>query len=108
TGDPISGLDGAAAAPGVTVFHAGTRADADTGAVVTSGGRVLGVTGLGPTLEEARARAYAGVAAIDWPGEHHRTDIALRAAAGAAAGGRSPTPGPTAPPTPTPKAEAAR
>ncbi len=108
TGDPVSGLDGAAAAPGVTVFHAGTRADADTGTVVTSGGRVLGVTGLGPTLEEARARAYAGVAAIDWPGEHHRTDIALRAAAGAAGRRRPPSPGPTAPPTPTPKAEAAR
>ena len=48
--------------------------------VVTSGGRVLGVTALGGTLAEARARAYAGVDAVTWPGMQHRTDIALEAA----------------------------
>jgi phosphoribosylamine--glycine ligase len=44
--------------------------------VVTAGGRVLGVTALGGTLDEARTRAYAGVAAISWPGAQVRTDIA--------------------------------
>ncbi|HEY5109715.1 MAG TPA: phosphoribosylamine--glycine ligase [Acidimicrobiales bacterium] len=102
TGDPITGLDQAGSLPGVTVFHAGTRTDPGTGAVVTSGGRVLGVTALGATLEEARTRACAGVAAIEWPGMHHRTDIALAAASEAAA----PTPAPTL--ITTPKAEAAR
>jgi phosphoribosylamine--glycine ligase len=102
TGDPITGLDQAGSLPGVTVFHAGTRSDPGTGAVVTSGGRVLGVTALGTTLEEARTRACAGVATIEWPGMHHRTDIALAAASEAAA----PTPTPTL--DTTPKAEAAR
>ena len=59
------------------VFHAATKAT-DEG-VVTSGGRVLTVTGLGDTFAEARARAYAGVAQIRFEGEQHRTDIALRA-----------------------------
>ena len=95
TGDPIAGLDEAGALPGVTVFHAGTAVDPATGDVVTAGGRVLGVTALGGTLEEARARAYAGVAAIAWPGMQHRTDIA-REAAGESA------------PRPDLKAEAAR
>ena len=84
TGDVIGGLDAAAAVPGVTVFHAGTAAAADggPGAVVTSGGRVLGVTALGGTLAEARQRAYRGVAAISWPGAHARSDIARDAADG--------------------------
>jgi phosphoribosylamine--glycine ligase len=47
--------------------------------VVTAGGRVLTVTGLGDTFAEARMRAYEGVAAIQFDGAHHRTDIALRA-----------------------------
>ena len=82
TGDPIRGLAEAGALPGVTVLHAGTaRGDEDDDGVITSGGRVLGVTALGGTLAEARARAYAGVAAIDWPGMQHRTDIARDAAA---------------------------
>ncbi len=79
TGDPVSGLEAAGALPGVTVFHAGTAPDPDGTGVVTSGGRVLGVTAVGGTLAEARSRAYAGVAAISWPGMHHRTDIALEA-----------------------------
>jgi len=76
TGDLIGGLDEAADA-GALVFHAGT-ADApdDAGRVVTAGGRVLGVTALGDTIDDARATAYRGVAAIHWPGMQHRTDIA--------------------------------
>ncbi len=66
--------------------HGTVRYGLGTGAVVTSGGRVLGVTGLGPTLEEARSRAYRGVAAISWPGAHVRTDIARGAAVPVGAG----------------------
>ena len=83
TGDAIAGLDAAARVEGVTVFHAGTAPavpDAGEGAVVTAGGRVLGVTALGPTIAEARTRAYRGVGAISWPGAHARTDIAQEAA----------------------------
>jgi phosphoribosylamine---glycine ligase len=76
-GDPISGLPEAQSLDGVTVVHAGTGLDA--GQVVTAGGRVLGVTAVGPTLVEARRRAYAGVGSISWPGAHYRTDIALAA-----------------------------
>jgi phosphoribosylamine--glycine ligase len=83
TGDVIAGLEGASSLPGVTVLHAGTaHADPDRGpgAVVTAGGRVLGVTAVGDTLEEARARAYVGVSAISWPGAQARPDIARDAA----------------------------
>ncbi len=73
-GDPIDGLDGTVC-PHTSVFHAGTRTGED-GRVVTSGGRVLGVTALGPSIEEARSRAYRSVARIGWPGMQHRTDIA--------------------------------
>ncbi|MHB1139322.1 MAG: phosphoribosylglycinamide synthetase C domain-containing protein, partial [Microthrixaceae bacterium] len=52
----------------------------EDGALVTAGGRVLDVTGTGSTLDEARRRAYEGVARISWPGMHHRADIALVAA----------------------------
>ena len=48
------------------------------GRIVTSGGRVLSVVGTGPDLATARTRASAGIAAITFPGAHHRTDIALR------------------------------
>src|SRR5690606_6022699 len=57
TGDRIEGLDEARAVEGVTVFCAGVAADGD-GALVTAGGRVLNVCGTGPTLAEARRRAY--------------------------------------------------
>ena len=59
------------------VFHAGT-AERD-GAVVTSGGRVLAVSALGATFDDARERAYEGAALIDFEGKHLRSDIALRA-----------------------------
>ncbi|MGA0067549.1 MAG: phosphoribosylglycinamide synthetase C domain-containing protein, partial [Candidatus Nanopelagicales bacterium] len=74
TGGVITGLAEADAVDGVDVLHAGTRADGDQ--VVSSGGRVLSVVGRGPSIEAARERAYAGVALIDLPESHHRTDIA--------------------------------
>ena len=76
-GDIIGGLDQLHDSPGVEVFHAATRWDG--GQLVTSGGRVLTVTGLGDTFAEARSRAYAGVARIGFPGAQYRSDIALRA-----------------------------
>jgi phosphoribosylamine--glycine ligase len=78
-GDPVEGLDEAGAMESVTVFHAGTR-QVDGGPVVTSGGRVLGVTALGSSIAEARSRAYRAVEAIGWPGHLHRRDIAARVA----------------------------
>ena len=75
TGDRISGLDAASQVTGVSVFAAGVGADPD-GALVTAGGRVFTVTGRGPTVDEARHRAYEAVAEISWPGMCHRTDIA--------------------------------
>ncbi|KNA92444.1 phosphoribosylamine--glycine ligase [Gordonia jacobaea] len=68
TGDAITG------ATGEGVLHAGTAVDA-SGAVVSSGGRVLGVLGVGADLAEARAQAYERIDAIKLPGSHHRTDI---------------------------------
>jgi phosphoribosylamine---glycine ligase len=87
TGDRIDGLEAAAAIEGVSVFHAGTALD-DEGAFVTAGGRVLGVSALGPTIAVARSRAYAAVDRIGWEGMQYRTDIAAEAAllAGAGAG----------------------
>jgi len=76
-GSEIRGLDAAAAVPGVTVFHAGTRA-AD-GRVLAAGGRVLGVAASGATLAEAREAAYRAVAALDWPEGFCRADIGWRA-----------------------------
>jgi phosphoribosylamine--glycine ligase len=75
TGLSISGLDGVD--QDVTVFHAGTHRDA-AGQIVTSGGRVLGVTALGETLEDARQKAYANVERIHFEGAHWRRDIGLR------------------------------
>jgi len=79
-GSEIRGLADAAAIPGVTVFHAGTKPGAN-GAVLAGGGRVLGVTALGETVAEAQKRAYEAVDAIDWPGGFCRRDIAWRAVA---------------------------
>jgi phosphoribosylamine--glycine ligase len=77
-GDEIRGLEAAAALEGVTLFHAGTRI-AD-GRVLADGGRVLNVTATGATLAQARARAYAAIDRIDWPGGFCRRDIGARAA----------------------------
>ncbi|MGC4935044.1 phosphoribosylamine--glycine ligase [Gordonia sp. DT30] len=76
TGDVITGAEG----PGV--LHAGTRRDAD-GNVVSAGGRVLGVVGVGADLAAARAQADERVAAIKLAGSHHRTDIGKAALDGA-------------------------
>jgi phosphoribosylamine--glycine ligase len=73
-GHPIRGLQRAQALEDVEVFHAGTVAG--PAGPLTAGGRVLGVTAVGPDLGLARERAYAAVASIGWDGEHHRTDIA--------------------------------
>ena len=75
-GKEISGL-GEAAAAGAIVFHCGTKA-AD-GKVLTSGGRVLSVTGMGATLREAVDKAYAGVGKIAFDKMFYRKDIAHRA-----------------------------
>ena len=64
--------------PDVVVFHAGTKRDAD-GTLRAAGGRVLNICARGADLSEARERAYAAVARIDWPGGFHRTDIGWRA-----------------------------
>ncbi len=74
TGDAITGIDEAEALDGVDVIHAGTRLD--DGVLVTSGGRVLAVTAVGSSIENARDRAYAGVQRISFRGSQHRTDIA--------------------------------
>jgi len=73
----IKGLDRAGKVEGAVIFHAGT-AEKD-GKILATGGRVLGVTARGKTVEEARARAYRAVDAIDWPQGFCRRDIAWRA-----------------------------
>ena len=70
-GFPISGLE--EAGKSAVVFHAGT-AEKD-GQIITNGGRVLGVTALGGTLEQAIANAYAAAKPISFTGMHFRTDI---------------------------------
>ena len=82
-GDVISGLD--ALPDDVEVTHAGTARD-EAGRIVTAGGRVLNVTALGQTAEQARERAYVAANLIDFEGKQMRTDIAARAAEIAAAG----------------------
>jgi phosphoribosylamine--glycine ligase len=76
-GGPIDGIEAAERVPGVTVFHAGT-ARHGSGALLSTGGRVLAVTALGDTLAEARARAYQGVDAIEFADGFHRRDIGWR------------------------------
>ncbi|MDF3283661.1 MULTISPECIES: phosphoribosylamine--glycine ligase [Gordonia] len=75
TGDVITGAEG----PGV--LHAGTKRDAE-GNIVSAGGRVLGIVGVGEDLAAARAQAYERVAGVKLPGSHHRTDIGLAALEG--------------------------
>ena len=73
TGYEISGLDEKGQAEGVTVYHAGTKLE--NGRFLTSGGRVLGVTALGSSREEALARSYEAVKKISFQDVHYRTDI---------------------------------
>ncbi|WP_009881528.1 phosphoribosylamine--glycine ligase [Brevibacterium aurantiacum] len=100
TGDIIRGLNTADDLDDVHILHAGTARATDTGAgfapedtvisedvaetgdIVTAGGRVLSVVSLGNGLDEARAKAYAAVDEVKWDGEQHRTDIAEVAARG--------------------------
>jgi phosphoribosylamine--glycine ligase len=79
---PVTGDEVAVGAlpEGVSVLHAGTRLDGDR--VVSSGGRVLAVTSVGPDLATARQRAYDGVAGVSLRGAHWRSDIAAKALAG--------------------------
>jgi phosphoribosylamine---glycine ligase len=76
-GDEILGLDAVRNLPGVHIYHAATSQE--EGRFFTSGGRVLNVVGTGSSIIEARARAYAAVELIDFPGMQYRTDIALEA-----------------------------
>lgn len=83
-GRPIDGLADAAALDDVVVFHAGTKQDGD-GRVVSAGGRVLAVTGIGADLAEALDRAYAAVAHVRFEGMHFRRDIGRKGLAHLAA-----------------------
>lgn len=74
TGDPITGLE---ALDDVVVFHAGTSRRTD-GTLVSAGGRVLGVTALGITVEQARAKAYSAIDRIGLAGKQVRRDIGVR------------------------------
>jgi len=76
TGSPIDGVDDAEAL-GAIVFHAGTAIR--DGQLVTSGGRILNVTGLGDTIEDARTRAYDACERISFPDARYRRDIAAKA-----------------------------
>jgi len=76
-GKVITGLDQAARMDDVVVCHAGTKKEGQ--AVVTSGGRVLGVTALGKDIRGAVDRAYQAVEVIHFDQAHYRKDIAHRA-----------------------------
>ncbi|PYI77705.1 MAG: phosphoribosylamine--glycine ligase [Verrucomicrobia bacterium] len=78
TGQPIEGLENASHLPDVHIFHAGTKVK--DGKTVTSGGRVLAITGLGDSAIQARERAYGAVSQIHFEKLRFRRDIALRSA----------------------------
>ena len=75
TGDPIQGLADAASIAGVQIFHAGTAAGETPGSFITSGGRVLGITAIGDSLNAALTTAYTAVEKISFPGMQYRKDI---------------------------------
>ena len=75
-GMPLDGLDQASRVPGVTIFHAGTRIWNNQ--LLGDGGRVLGFTALGETVQDARRAAYAAIEQIDCAHFYYRKDIALR------------------------------
>jgi phosphoribosylamine--glycine ligase len=80
TGFPVTGIAEAEAVPGIVVFQAGTaRVD---GALVTAGGRVLGVTAFGPTMDAAVSSGYEAVGRVNFAGMHFRRDIGRRRARG--------------------------
>lgn len=72
SGQAIGGLE--PETPGVEIFHAGTSRS-ESGGCLTAGGRVLGITAMGPTLDEALARSYQRIKTISWPGMQYRRDI---------------------------------
>ena len=76
-GSEIKGLEDAGRDPNVQIFHAGTRREGDR--ILADGGRVFGVTARGETIAKAKARAYAAIDQIDWPGGFYRSDIGWRA-----------------------------
>lgn len=76
-GIPISGLDRVGDMRDLVVFHSGTASK--DGRIVTNGGRVLGVTAMGTTIQEAIDRAYKGVRQIEFQGAHYRKDIGAKA-----------------------------
>lgn len=76
-GSVIKGFDKAAKISDSIVFHAGTKLN-DAGEITSNGGRVLGITGWAKTIEQAQAKAYETVAAIDWPQGFCRRDIGWR------------------------------
>jgi phosphoribosylamine--glycine ligase len=76
-GRPIEGLEEVSTTKDVFVFHAGTALK--DGRMVTNGGRVLGVTGLGEDIPRAIERTYEAVKKINWEGVHYRTDIGRKA-----------------------------
>ena len=73
TGDRISGIERASVLDDVMIFHSGTQRRGEE--YFTSGGRVLGVTGIGKSLSDSIEKAYSAVSLISWNGEHHRKDI---------------------------------
>ncbi|MBU0662425.1 phosphoribosylamine--glycine ligase, partial [Candidatus Micrarchaeota archaeon] len=77
-GKVINGLKDAAELDNVMVFHAGTKKQ-ESGAIVTNGGRVLGVTALGSDINESIKNAYSAVEKITFEGLHYRKDIGARA-----------------------------
>lgn len=82
-GKVITGIKDAEALDGITVYHAGTREQ--DGQILTNGGRVIDVTALGATFEDARNLAYAACEKIDFEGKTLRHDIGLRALKGRSA-----------------------
>jgi len=78
-GVPIGGLYQASQMPGVTIFHSGTKMEDRR--IVTAGGRVLTIVGIGPTFQDAIDRAYQGVSAIKFEGMQYRRDIGDKALA---------------------------
>ena len=74
--------------PDVAVFHAGTRREGDS--IVTTGGRVLGVTAIAGDLEQAICNAYQAVDKIHFAGAHYRTDIGAKGVSKSRAAGEIP------------------
>ena len=80
TGGAVSGIEAAEELDDVHVLHAGTGTT-ERGELVSTGGRVLSVVALGPSVEDARVRAYEAVKRIELEGAQYRTDIARSAGA---------------------------